>query len=236
VILAIGILASAFLETPTLQLKLGDAWDYRLEQTFVPSDLGDSPEDELVFGYEGNVRVSGKKTEGFDLETSSRLVRQKSGGEWLPPVKGTTNQIQTITVSSTGDRIFEPCRYDSPNEFRLARLLWFGTVSGADEKDWTVRWPAIMGGWIPALEATFKFAGRTDRLGRKCSLYNVRYMEGESNPILATGKLEIDEELGIPMAAEVSSPSVPLPGGEGAFRLKQKLEVTALRLKPRKPV
>lgn len=229
-ILAVSILVSSHLASPTLQLQLGDEWDYRLEQSFIPADLGDSSDDELVFGYKGRVRVSGKKSEGFDLETSSRLVRQKSGDEELPSVKGTPDLVQTITVSASGQRTFEPGRYDSPIEFRLARLLWFGTVPDADEKAWTVRWPAIMGGWIPPLEASFKFAGKTDRLDRKCRLYNVRYTEGESNPIQASGKLEIDEVLGIPLAAEISSPSVPLPGGEGAFRMKQKLEVTALRL------
>jgi len=233
VILAASILASAYFWAPNLQLKLGDEWDFRLEQTFVPSDLGDSPEDEIIFGYQGKVRVSAKKTEGFDLETSARLVRMKSGGEELPSVKGTPDQVQRITISPTGERIFEPGRYDSPIEFRIARLLWFGAPADSDAKNWTVKWPAIMGGWVPPIDANFKFAGKTDRLDRKCGLYNVRYTEGESNPIQATGKLEIDEELGIPLAAEISSPSVPLPGGEGLYRMKQKLEVTALRLKKR---
>ena len=232
-ILAASILASAYIGAPTLQVKLGDEWDFRLEQTFVPTDLPDSLEDELVFGYQGKVRVSAKKSEGFDFETSTRLVRMKSGGEELPSVKGTPDQIQTITVSPTGDRTFEPGRYDSSVEFRLARLLWFGTSVDPDSKDWTINWPAILSGWVAPAEASFKFAGKTERLNRKCGLYIVRYNEGGSNPIQASGKLEIDEELGIPLAAEINSPSVPLPGGEGTYRMKQKLEVTALRLRKR---
>ena len=73
-ILAASILASAYIGAPTLQVKLGDEWDFRLEQTFVPTDLADSPEDELVFGYQGKVRVSAKKNEARSAQKIRRLL------------------------------------------------------------------------------------------------------------------------------------------------------------------
>lgn len=231
-IFAVAALTLVQAGAPALQLKVGDEWTCRLEQSFFPDDLPDSKEDELLFGYEVKVRISGKKAEGFDFEHTTRLVRQRSAGEELPPVKDPSGHVQTVTVSPAGARFYELGRYDSSAEFRLGRLLWFAAPPERSQKEWTYRWPAIPG-WVPQLDASFKYAGRTERLGRKCALYNVRYNEGEAKPIEAAGKLEVDEELGIPLAAEITSPSVSIPGGEGRFRLKQKLEVTSLRLRAR---
>lgn len=231
-IFAVAALTLAQAGAPSLQVKLGDEWTARLEQSFFPDDLPDSREDELFFEYELRVRISARKSEGFDFESTTRLVRQRSSGEELPPVKDLAGHVQTLTVSPAGARLFEPGRYDSPIEFRLGRLLWFAAPPEQGQKEWTYRWPSVPG-WAPQLDATFKYAGRTERLNRKCARYNVRYTESEAKPFEGSGHLEIDEELGIPLAAEITSQSVSIPGGEGRFRLKQKVEVTSLRLRAR---
>jgi hypothetical protein len=214
-----------------LSLRLGDEWTYRLEQSFRSPD---SPaEEEEGFVFQVKVKVTGVKSNEYDWEVRSRLLASRLDGQTLPPPKGVTDRVEQRRYSPLGARLFEPARYDDRAEFRLDRLTWAGLPGSSTPSSWIARFPAVAPGWAPGADAAYRSMGKKRVLGRAAGLYSVRLTEKESGGMQATGTVELDEEMGIPLRMELSVANAPVPGGTEARPLVLKLEADEVKRKAR---
>lgn len=213
-----------------LELRLGDAWTYRLEHGFVAPDSTNVAEDEERFTFLHRMRVSGVKTDEMDWESRSRLVKHRFGGEDLPGVSGTPDLVQKWQVKPDGSRWTELDFNLSPSDFRLARLVWVGFPKDPAADQWKATWPVTGEHWAPTATASYRKIGKTERLGKPCILLDVKFQEGESGSMSASGRLEVDQGTGILMAASLKATGAPVQGGLETRNLDVRLEVTELKL------
>jgi hypothetical protein len=61
-------------------------------------------------------------------------------------------------------------------------------------------------------------------------MLEVKFQEGESGSMSASGRIEVDQATGILMAARLKAIGAPVPGGLETRNLDLKLEVTELKL------
>ena len=217
------VLGSADLK---LDLRAGDQWTCRLEQSFLPRDSTNPAEDEERFTYQFIWKAVGPRSGGYALESSSRLLSHRFGGELLPGGDDKNDLIVRTVVGPDGRRTASVERFSNPDEFRLSRLTWIGFPPAAGSERWKVAWPAVGNFWACGADVEFRRIGKTDRLGRSCALLDVRYAEKDLAPMRAAGTFEVDEESGILLAADLKADDAPLPGGTEPHRLTVKLQAT----------
>lgn len=231
--LAIAIIGAGFQAPEALKLALGDRWTQEIEQRFLSQEPGTVEEDEERFTYRYRFQVTASKRDEFDIEARSRMIKHWFGGESLPMPAKVEDLIETWRLPRTGGRQFEPGRYDEPAEFRIARPLWFGFSDGKKAgSEWSVRWPGFDSHWAPAAESKFKMMGITRRLDRPCALVQVEYRElGIEKPMRATGRLEVDCDSGLIVAATVTATNAPIPGGIELQKLSISMKTTEFKVK-----
>lgn len=232
IVLATTILGLAVAPSARLDLRLNDRWTYEVEQRFIPHDAVDRNEEEERFTYRFSLRVTGVKTDEYDLEARSRLVKHRFGGEDLPPSSGAKDLVESIRVRPDGMRHVRLDRFADPVEFRISRLTWFGFPStGRPQNQWTVKWPGHAEFRVPAAEVSYRKVGSVQRLGRRCSQYEVGYREtGSEAAIAVSGRADVDEASGIVLRMSLAGAEVPIPGGTAKHEFRMELEVQEAKL------
>jgi hypothetical protein len=215
-----------------LDLKLGDEWTCRIEQSFLYPDSTNPKEDEMLYVFEQRAKITGKKTDEYDLATATRLALHRSGPDVIPLDPSTADLAETVAIGRDGLRRFVRSRYAIAGEFRLSRLGWFVFPSSAGAEAWTAKFPTPAPDWAPAAEADYRKAGRTFRLNRACTLYRVSFRE-KGGDMRASGAIEVDEATGLPLYVKMAAENAPMPGGELKYKLTFIASVSNLKLKPR---
>lgn len=216
-VLAIGLVQD---RPPVLNTRLGDAWKYRLIQSFVPLDAQSGQEEER-FTFEVSARVTGVKTGGQDWDLVQRLTAHRLDGQDMDLPKAKEDLVHRVAVAPSGLRTFDIPRFADPVEFRIGRLIWFGFPEARSGAAWSVEWPMIEGEWAPDAQVSYRRIGKTERIGRPCLLFSVQYKElSGPKPMSAEGRAEIDEATGILAGLNLVANPIFTPGGEEPQRLK----------------
>jgi hypothetical protein len=219
--------------TTALNLRVGDQWTYRIEQSFLPIDVSDPNEEEERFTYQFKIEVLDRDGDGFKMESKSRLLGHRFGGENLPGTEKTPDLIEDFVLAPSGAHSFTVERYSSAPEYRLARLSWFGFPPKNLSDAWEAEWPVVGDYWANGATVSYKRIGKTERLGRTCSLFEEHFSEKGPKAMTASGRVDVDDVTGIVMALNLRAENASLPGGTEPHRLTIKLEATELKLKKR---